>query len=557
MLFRSQYLYDSLAVSYRIDPAQFIYHTFGFNFTTIGGLLIDRDVKNTASHTRTNFHGDVVDNAQFKSEGLNQWYVNFNRYDGYDTNFSDFQSLWTLWTAPLTYQFASYIDTPSLSVAHRYIDLTDFDYAITSKRSPGVDDFWMDAFKIQIVNIPYDLARYNNQLDWRFDVRTNISQSRTIEYYDVHNYQFRVDTATDECTIYSWDIIDVNTFDNIFVINGDQEDIFAVGRQFTVSASSGNDGIYTIENSVYDTITKQTTVGVDTSISSPTRDGIITLLYRNIPWETGYAVYLSTSETMPIPLDSDTIIGTTKYFIIKTSDNTFKLAETLANAQNGIEIPITTQGTGDHFVGELLSTFSVPASGNVNWRQYAIDENNILSWSTPKQVQGMQTLVDIVRGYDIYTNGSGWIVNADRTNQDPDTNATVTWQVELERFIDYSYSTRVRRSSLGDRYPVTVDDSTNEFTFASTNQVYITGDPVVLISSNSVFPAPLSRSLNYYVIRDTLDTFKLAASRTDAEQGIAIDILPTTNVGSLAVMTQSEVKFLVPPFELNPSRNAI
>ena len=43
----------------------------------------------------------------------------------------------------------------------------------------------------------------------------------------------------------------------------------------------------------------------------------------------------------------------------------------------------------------------------------------------------MQTLVDIVRGYDIYTNGSGWIVNADRTNQDPDTNATVTWQVEL------------------------------------------------------------------------------------------------------------------------------
>ena len=110
---------------------------------------------------------------------------------------------------------------------------------------------------------------------------------------------------------------------------------------------------------------------------------------------------------------------------------------------------------------------------------------------------------------------------------------------------------------MGYRYPVTVDDSTNEFTFASTNQVYITGDPVVLISSNSVFPAPLSRSLNYYVIRDTLDTFKLAASRTDAEQGIAIDILPTTNVGSLAVMTQAEGKFLVPPFELNPFRNAI
>jgi hypothetical protein len=553
----SQFLYDQLAVAYRIDPAQFIYHTFGFNFTTIGGLLIDRDVKNTASHTRTNFHGDVVANEQFKSEGLNQWYVNFNRYVGYDTNFSDFQSLWTLWTAPLTYQFASYIDTPSLNVAHRYIDLTNFDYQITSKRSPGVDDFWMDAFKIQIVNIPYDLARYNNQLDWRFDVRTNISQSRTIEYYDVHNYQFRVDTSTNECTIYTWDIRDVNTYDNIFIINGDQEDIFIEGRQFIVSNSSGNDGTFTIESSVYDTITKQTTISVDGSITSPDRSGIITLLYRSIPWETGYAVYLSTSETMPIPLDSDTIIGTTKYFIIKTSDNTFQLASTLADATAGNEIPITTQGTGDQFVGELLSTFNTAASGNVNWRQYAIDKTNVLSWSTPKQVQGMQTLIDIIRGYDIYTSDAGWGVNSDRTSQDPDTNAPITWQVEINRFIDYAYSTRVRRASLSDRYAVTVDDSTNEFTFSTPNQVYITGDPIVFLSSNTVFPNPIGRNLRYYVIRDELDTFKVAASRTDAAARIAIDILPTTNVGNLSIMTPQEGKFLVPPFELNPFRNAI
>jgi len=552
----SQYLYDQLTCSYKIDPANFVYETFGFNFTTIGELLIDRDTKNTASHTRTNFHGDVVNDAQFISNGLNQWYVNFNRYDGYDTNFSDFQSLWTLWTAPLTYQFASYIDTPSLSISHRYIDLTDFDYNITSKRSPGVDDFWLDALKIQILNIPYDISRYNNQLDWRFDVKTNITQSRTIEYYDVYNYQYRPNTSTNECTLYTWEIAAVDTFNGTFGIVGDHADIFKQGRQFTVF-DSGNNGTYEIESSSYDTVTKLTTIVVTTQISSPTVDGIITLAYRTIPWETGAPVYLSTTESTPIPLDSDTVIGTTKYFIIKTSDTTFKIANTLADAQAGIEIPITTTGAGEQFVGELLSTFVVDTSEDVLWRQYAIDKTNVLSWSTPKQIQGMQHLVDIIRGYDALTSDSGWSINADNTLRDPETNAIITWQVEIERFIDYSYSTRIRRTSINDRYPVTVDYSTNEFTFNSTNNIFITADPVIVVSSSGILPAPLVRNVDYYVIRDSLDNFQLALSRTDAERSIAIDILPTTGVGELALSTSTAGKFLIPAFELNPFRNAV
>jgi len=271
----SQFLYDQLTIAYRLDPANFVYQTFGFDFTSIGDLLIDRDTNNTTSHTRTNFHGDVVNDEQFISNGTNQWYVNFNRYDGYDTNFSDFQSLWTLWTAPITYQFASYVDTPSLSVSHRYIDLTDFDYNITSKRSPGVEDFWLDAMKIQILTIPYDIARYNNQLDWRFDIKTNISQSREIEYYDVHNYQYYVDTDTNECTIYTWDIAATNTFDSTFAIAGDHEDIFAANRQLTVSNSSGNDGTYTIESALYDTITKLTTISVTALVTSTIARAIV------------------------------------------------------------------------------------------------------------------------------------------------------------------------------------------------------------------------------------------------------------------------------------------
>ncbi len=553
----SQYLYDQLVCSYTIDPANFIYNTFGFNFTTIGGLLIDRDTKNTASHTRTNFHGDVVNNTQFKSDGLNQWYANFNRYDGYDTNFSDFQSLWTLWTAPLMYQFASYVDTPSLSISHRYIDLTNFDYNITSKRSAGIEDFWLDAFKVQILNIPYDLSRYNNQVDWRFDVRTNISQSRSIEYYDVHNYQYYPNTTTNECTLYTWKIITTDTFDNEFSIKADHADIFVHGREIVVSDSSGNNGTYTIEFSSYDTVTNLTTVSVTSPVLSPTPDGIITITYRNIPWETGAPVYLSTTESMPIPLDTDTVIGTTKYFIIKISDSTFKIANTLSDAHAGIEIPLTTVGIGDQYVGELLSTFVVAAAGDVLWRQYAIDETNKLSWSTPKQIQGMQRMVDIVRGYEAFTKNNGWTINSDKSLRDPDTNTIISWQVEIERLIDYSYSTRVRRTAINDRYPVTVDYATDEFTFNSTNNIFITGDPVVVVSSTSILPSPLIRNVTYYVIRDTLNNFQLATSSPDAEQGINIDILPTTGVGDLALSIPIVGKFLIPAFEMNPFRNAV
>jgi len=553
----SQFLYDQLVVAYRLDPINFIYKSFGFNFTNIGGLLVDRDNKNTASHTRTNFHGDIINGKQYKSDGLNQWYVNFNRFEGYDANFSDFQSLWTLWTAPLTYQFSSYIDTPSFNIAHRFIDITDFDAVVTSKRSPGVEDFWLDAFDIQILDVPFDISRYDNQLDWRFEIKTNITQSRDIAYYDVHNYQFYADPTTNECKLYTWDVLDLDTLDNTFTIYGNQSSIFVNSRLLEVSGSSGNDGTYTISSSAFNGATNTTIIEVEDAIFSPFKDGTITLSYRSLPWETGFGVYLTTSELLPIPLVGDTVNGITKFFVIKTSDNTFKLAETQTDAFAGNEFDITTQGVGDHFVGEVLNTFNVEESGDINWRQYALDKNNILTWFTPTQVQGMQPWIDIVRGYDAYIKDVGWIINEDRTLRDPDTGIAITWQIEIERFIKYAYSTRTRRNSINDRYAVTVDATSNEFTFVEDNNVFITGDQIIVLTSNSIYPSPLARNIRYFVIRDTLDTFRLAASRVDALNGDAIDILPTAGVGNISILTPTEGQHLIPSFEMNPFRNAV
>jgi len=554
----SQFLYDQLTVAYRIDPMNFIFSTFGFNLTEIGGLQVDRNKKNTPSHTRVDFHGEIVNGEQFKSNGLNQWYVNYNRYAGYDANFSDYRELWTGWTAPLTYQFASFIDTPSLSIGHRYVNISDFDYNLAAKRAPGVDDFWLDAFKIGIINIPYNIARYDNHLDWRFELKTNIPISRTIQYYDVHNYQFYADPVTDICSLYTWEIKGIDTFNKTFTVQGDQTLIFTSGSQFNISGSTGNNGTYDVSTTLYDSVTNTTIVTVNNVILSAIKDGLIKAKYRTLPWNTGDSVYLSTAETLPIPLSGDTINGLTKYFIIKLTNTTFKLAETKLNATTNVAIDITTHGRRDHFVGQVTGTFLANngVRSTTNWRYYALDRSNVLEISTPHEVQGMQTLVDIIHGYDAYIDDAGWKINEDKTLLDPDSQRIINWQVELERFITYAYSQRFVREQVNDRYPVAVDTATDEWTFTSENKTFITGDSVTVISSNSIYPMPLSRGIRYYIIRDTIDTFRLAASKQLAQDGIAINIQPTANVGNLSVAVPREFRTLIQEFEINPFRNA-
>jgi len=554
----SQFLYDQLTVAYRIDPVRYVSSTFGFNFTKVGGLQVDRDAKNTPSHNRITFHGEIVNNTQFKSNGLNQWYVNYNRYTGYDANFSDFRELWTGWKAPLTYQFASFVDTPSLNIAHRYVNITNFDYNITSKRAPGVDDFWLDALKIGITNIPYNIARYDNQLDWRFELKTNLPISRTIKYYDVHNYQFYTNPTTNVCTMYTWEISDLDTFNKTFTVEGDQTYVFSAGRQFVVANSTGNNGDYVVVLSTYDSITKNTTIFVNAALLSNIKDGTITADYRSLPWSTGDGVYLSTAEVLPIPLEGDTVNGLTKYFIIRLSNNTFALSETLEDANTNLAIDITSTGNKDHFIGEILNTFLVNAGERTtnNWRFYSIDKSHVLQAITPRAVQGMQTLINVIHGYDAYIEDSGWKINEDSSLQDPDSGRLVNWQIEIERFITYAYSQRVVREQVNDRYPVTVDAATNIWTFVSDNKTFITGEPVTIISSNSIYPTPLSRGIRYYLIRDDMYTFRLAASKQDAKDGIVIDITSITSVGSLSVSSPTEYGAIIKDFEINPFRNA-
>ena len=114
----SQYLYDILIDSYKNDPINFMVKTFGFDYSIVDGLLVNKETEKVPSNKNTVFHGSIVGDNIVKVRGLNQWYINYNRYTGTDTNFSSFLNYWKQWSAPLAYQFNSFIDVRTFDVTN-------------------------------------------------------------------------------------------------------------------------------------------------------------------------------------------------------------------------------------------------------------------------------------------------------------------------------------------------------------------------------------------------------------------------------------------------------
>ena len=557
----SQFLYDQLTVAFQMDPVRFTSSAFGFDYDIIDRLEIDERTEQTPCHCRTEFHGEVVDNDLFQVNGLNQWYVNYNRFLGFDTSLSDFRSLWTLWTAPMMYQFSSFVDSTSLEVAHRTVPTSEFDYRLASKRSPGAEDFWLDAFDVRLLSIPPNLARFDNQLNWQLEIDTNSPLNRTIEHYDVHNYQFSVDPVTDICTLYSYPMQSLDFFNETFSVQGDQTIIFPFGRSFDIVGSVGNNGTYTVVSSVYDATVDLTIIQIGEAIPSAVPGGNIVADYRSVPWETGDSIWFSTEETLPAPLKSDQIgIGPTRYFVIKLSESTFKVANTQQNALASLPIDITTSGRKNSFVGELRTTFFALDKSHTDtlWRHYAIDKTNTLSFTPPNDIHGMQTLINIVDGYESFTYDEGFRTNDLNQQIDPDSGRLVGWQLETERFIDFAYTQRLTRNrNINNRYAVSVDDASNTFTYTAEKSGFATGTAVNVISSNTILPAPIIANLKYYIIVVSDTEFQLATTRQNALSGVEVDILPTASIGNLDITTATDFRLALPSQAINPFRNAL
>lgn len=552
----SQYLYDQLTIAFRLDPVRFVTHTFGKKFLIVDGLQIDSDTKTTFSHTRTNFHGEIVDDKLYQVNGTNQWYINYNRYVGFDASYSDFRTMWTQWIAPLTYQFSAFVDTQSLTLGHRTIPITEFDWRIASKRSPGVEDYWCDALNINVTNMPPPLVRYNNQSDWKFEIGTNLPITRTLKYYDVKNYMFTADPDTDICSLYTYPIAQADPFSNTISVNFDQTDTIKAGMSMEVAGSTSNDDIYLITAVAFDPVTNRTVISVATDIASNQASGTVTLSSRTLPWQTGDRVYLSTNEQLPLPLENDT-----EYFIIVLDNTSFKLAETRDNALEGIAIDLISAGRQNQYVGQLSNTFTALNGSTTDavWKHYELDTSTVRTAITPFEMSGVQNIVNFIVGFERYLYDQGWRVNATGALKDPEiAGRGVSWQLELERFINFIYGLRRQRNRPNSiAYPVTYSGD-NTFTFPADNYAeFLTGDPVVIRTDTSVYPIPLAHNFRYFVIRDSLTNFRLAGTKLDAERGNAIEITPITGYSTITVSPASNARQVIAEFEINPFRNGI
>lgn len=553
----SQFLYDQLEVSYRIEPVYTITKVFGVDIIETGLLEIDARTEKTFAHNRTIFHGDLIDsNDTFEAEGINQWYVNFNRFAGFDSNYSDFNQLWTQWTAPMMYQFASFLDTTSLSVRNDNIVVSEFDYDITIKRSSGVNDYWVNSFDITVTDIPPSIISFNNQNEWEFHVDTQSPIGQNIKYYGVNQFDFYADENTNICTLYKYPIVNADSSNDTVSLRGDLTNIFQQDRTFTITNSTGNNGSFTVDNTTYDSVSNNTIISVIGNISTNNSDGFVVADYKTIPWETGDIVYFSSEQVLPIPLDSSL-----QYFIIKVDDTQFKIARTPSDATLDNEINLMSSGTGYHYVGSATSTFNAlnGQTTGQEWRHFSLDKDTINTITPPFQIRGIQNLINIIDGYAEYIKDQGFVINNDGELFDPQTNRLQGWQVEIERLIDWLYNLRrVRHQAQNNSYEVNVNQSTNVWTFTG-QQIpsFITGQRI-RVSASAAFPTPIIPGTDYHIIRDSQTEFRLAATKADANSGTEIDITSTTNVNDLFIYESNPFNLTQNyTFEVNPFRGGI
>lgn len=547
-------VYDQSVVAFLIKPVEFFYKAYGNKYVEIGGLQVDATFKKVLSHKEAIFHGDIYDdNKLYKANGLNQWYVNFNRYNGFDTNVN-FRTQWTQWTPRQSYQTAGIVDTTTLQVFNRNFDVTNRDYEVILAKSGVIKQLWADAFTIGLLSMPPAIVQFNNQAQWKFAVGTHAPSLRSVKVYGVQQWPVMVDKDTDEFTSFAFDIDDVTAAIDTFEVRGDQTAFFLQDVQFTVTGSTTNDGVYTVITSSFDTVRQTTRVRCVENVPTSIRDGRIDITPFAHNWQTGDIVVPTSNKALPYPL-----VANTPYYVIRIDDRKFKLALTELNASQGIGLDITSIPQGDLVVGKLKSTFNVFEGSSVDdvWFHLELNTDDIRTISLPTTIVGMQNLINFVDGYVQHQVDSGLVYNdtTDFIEYDSDTGRPVSWQVEIERMIDWAYSLRRSRVEINDRFQFVVSNVTDgTFRFTSSVPAWEKGKAITLSTSSSL-PEPLFANVPYYFapVEGDAQLFRLAVNpRVDDPLSI-VEI--TTAGGGIHNASVQKIDQQFPTFNMNPMRN--
>ena len=550
----SEYSYDKLIIAFTMQPVKWFHSAFGSTFTHIDSLNVDVEMEQVYSHKRTLFHGDMYKTNQiYKADGLNQWYVNYNRHTGYDTN-NEFRETWVNWTPKLTYQFGGIVDSSSCSVSNPNYDLTNQDYNLLLVNNGVFNDMWLDVFNIKVVYIPPHKKSMNNEMMWKFDLSVLANIPRTIEYYGVKSYPFVVDIESGVCTAYKFKIIESSVESSRIYVTGDQTTTFAYGTTIQDELSNS----YTVSNSTYESNLDRTRVNVNGPISdSLMQDHYVSLASFELPWTTGDMVIVSSSKTLPSPL-----VSNTQYFVVRDGDlgvNDFKLAESYIDSIANVSIQMNTIGSGTMHASEASSSFNVLGGDSHStevWYHYALDKSRKLTLSVPCNIKGIQNLINIIDGMSEIYSENGFITNSsDSNNFDYNTGRLITWDLEIERFIDWAYGLRAYSLEVNDRYDCVVNTSENTIQFVDNNPNWNVTQKVVFDSTGNL-PTPLYKNTAYYLIpTSTSGIYKISLSSNILDVNMIVELIDSGN-GQLRASTYKKSKSFA-QFEINPHRTSV
>lgn len=493
------YRYDQLHLQFLMQPMLFVHYNFASKFVEVNNLPIDINLHKVYSHQDTMFHGDILDDSKYTAEGLNQWYVNYNRTNGYDTSVQ-MREQWVNWTPKLTYQTAGIVDPDSMDITHPVYDFAEKDTQLLLVNNGVVKDIWIDGFNVTIVSIPPSSLVDDVQSKWRFELNTLSPTPHDINYYGVLSFPCGVDYVDNILTAYQYTIVEASPDNHVFYISGDQTAMFLVDLQFEVTGSINNN-TFTIAASSYELATDRTKIMVSNpnDIVSDETSGVITLLGYQLPWQTGDMVVITTDNKMPIPLHKNT-----PYYVHRIgTSNSFKLSMTARDATAGVCIDINNSNEQTLLVSQVLSSFVVYQGRQevqTMWYHYAIDRSRVLKISPPSNIRGMQSLFNIIDGYYAYQQDQGVLFDAiGQSTYDEVTGRNVTWQTEIERFIDWAYGIKAIMMTVNDRYELTVDVDKNMFYYKNANPLWTDGTQVSIVSRVGSIPAPLLADIGYYV----------------------------------------------------------
>lgn len=321
-------------------------------------------------------------------------------------------------------------------------------------------------------------------------------------------------------------------FNHTLYVRGNKTTAYVNKDELEISNSTFLDGLYTVINVRYDIINDVSIIEVVEDINIPNYGFVIDGLLSKIDalplpdsWVDGTAVFFnSNSNVHGLILDRP-------YYLIRHDNFTFSIAETETQAGYGREKNLSDVFvTGSLSVGKIDRTFRVTLgdSTQIPWRVHSIDHRVVNSVYDGASVSGMQSVVDFLIGYSRFNDDLGFIIP--NSYVDDESGRPYSWELYIEKFIDWAYKQRFIRQGNKLEYKVSANSNDDSFEFLDSNTPpWDTGTSVTLQPRNGgILPPPFTESdiieIPYYIIKSVSGTgVRLALTQHDAKNGNAIN----------------------------------